>query len=297
MASSQKRVAENAPGELFVDSSCIDCDTCRWLAPETFGAAEEHAFVARQPSTPAERHHALMALVACPTGSIGSMRAREARPEIRAASAAFPDLIADRVYHCGFHDEASFGAASYLIVREAGNVLVDVPRFALPLVRRIEALGGVRWLFLTHRDDVGDHQKFRDRFRCERVLHRDDLSASTRGVERLIDGVDTMRLDDELTAIPVPGHTRGSMCLLYRERFLMSGDHVAWSEDLGQIHAFRDACWFDWDRQRDSMRRLLGHRFEWILPGHGRRCHFPASQMRRELEKCLEWMGRSQRLS
>ena len=56
--------------------------------------------------------------------------------------AAFPDRIDGDVYHAGYHAESSFGAASYLIVRPAGNVLVDSPRFAKPLVRRIEELVG-----------------------------------------------------------------------------------------------------------------------------------------------------------
>jgi hypothetical protein len=27
------RRAENVPGDLFVDETCINCDTCRWMAP------------------------------------------------------------------------------------------------------------------------------------------------------------------------------------------------------------------------------------------------------------------------
>ena len=33
MASLAKLLPENVPGEFFVDSTCIDCDTCRQLAP------------------------------------------------------------------------------------------------------------------------------------------------------------------------------------------------------------------------------------------------------------------------
>jgi hypothetical protein len=29
MTNSRKCVPENAPGDVFVDSTCIDCDTCR----------------------------------------------------------------------------------------------------------------------------------------------------------------------------------------------------------------------------------------------------------------------------
>ena len=35
MANFNKRVPENVPGEFFVDFTCIDCDTCRQLAPDS----------------------------------------------------------------------------------------------------------------------------------------------------------------------------------------------------------------------------------------------------------------------
>jgi ferredoxin len=46
-----RRVAANADGDLFVDDACIACDTCRRLAPSTFGGGEDDVgFVARQPA-------------------------------------------------------------------------------------------------------------------------------------------------------------------------------------------------------------------------------------------------------
>lgn len=145
-------------------------------------------------------------------------------------------------------------------------------------------------MFLTHKDDVADHARFHDHFGCERILHRDDVTAGTRAVERQIAGQDPIALDDDVTLIPVPGHTRGSVCLLYRERVLFSGDHVAWSPDLEQIYAFRRACWYDWSELKRSMARLAGHAFERILPGHGWLCHFPDGRMRTEMQRCLDWM-------
>ena len=74
-------------------------------------------------------------------GSIGA----RGHHDFRIGIDAFPSLIAENVYFCGFTSESSFGAWSYLIVRseaEGGNLLVDSPRFATQLVRRIEALGG-----------------------------------------------------------------------------------------------------------------------------------------------------------
>jgi hypothetical protein len=39
------------------------------------------------------------------------------------------------------------------------------------------------------------------------------------------------------------------------------------------------------------MRRLLDYRFEWVLPGHGRRAHLPADVMQQKLKDCVEWMS------
>ena len=49
MANLKKRVPENVPGDFFVDSTCIDCDACRQIAPAVFGEAAETSFVKAQP--------------------------------------------------------------------------------------------------------------------------------------------------------------------------------------------------------------------------------------------------------
>ena len=36
---------------------------------------------------------------------------------------------------------------------------------------------------------------------------------------------------------------------------------------------------------------LAKERFEWVLPGHGRRAHLPAPEMARQMALCVEWMG------
>lgn len=272
MARASERLPENVAGDFFVDATCIDCDTCRQLAPETFARSDVRgmSFVHAQPSGGDAVLRAALALVACPTSSIGS--ASKAR--LREAANAFPIPIAPDlpdVLYCGYASEKSFGASSYLVLRKDGNVLVDSPRAAGPLLDRIEALGGVRFLFLSHRDDVADHEAIRERFGCERILHEDDVTAGTRGVERKLSGRETARLAPDLLAIPVPGHTRGSAALLYRDEVLFTGDHLAWDRDSRQLDAMRGVCWWSPDEQTRSLERLLAHRFRWVLPGHGDR--------------------------
>ena len=124
MANLQQRLPENVPGDFFVDSTCIDCDTCSQLAPGIFRDHGDQCSVHHQPESEAETRSAMMALVSCPTGSIGST----ARHDPHLGIDAFPLLLDENVYFCGFTSESSFGAWSYLITRpesEGGNILID----------------------------------------------------------------------------------------------------------------------------------------------------------------------------
>ncbi len=290
MARLADRLNENVPGDYFVDTSCIDCDTCRQIAPETYGRldAAGQTIVLRQPETDSSRHRAAMGLVACPTASIGTERKADVGP----ATVAFPDPIAADVYYCGYASESSYGASSYLVVRPSGNVLIDSPRAARPLLDRIAALGGVRTMILTHRDDVADHEAIARAFGCERVIHESDVDAGTAVAERKIRGQDPVRLDADLTVVPVPGHTRGSVALLYRDEHLFSGDHVWYEPLLQRLHASRSVCWYSWAEQTRSMERLAELSFAWIFPGHGRRWRAPSSQaMRAEVRALADRMA------
>ncbi|MFT3696441.1 MAG: MBL fold metallo-hydrolase [Kofleriaceae bacterium] len=258
-----------------VDHACIDCDLCRQIAPATFAEGDGISVVREQPATPQARSRAAMALVACPTAAI------HAKVDTSAAKRAFPEQILDDVYFCGWASSASYGAASWLIRRPDGNVLVDSPRAAAPLLEQIEALGGVRTMFLTHRDDVADHEKFAARFGCERIIHAADRIAH---VERLIEGPDPVALADDLRIVPVPGHTRGSAVLIYRDDIAFVGDHVWATSDGQHLEAGRGVCWYSWSEQKKSMQRLADHAFTHVIPGHGRRFTAPnAAAMRDEV--------------
>ena len=288
MANPAQRLSENVAGDFFVDSTCIDCDACRQIAPATFRDHGDQSSVYRQPETADEVRRALMALVACPTGSIGAGRTRSARTGIE----AFPTSIDENIYFCGFTSASSFGAWSYLIVRpeaEGGNVLVDSPRFSRPLLDRLKELGGARRMFLTHRDDVADHALYHRELNCRRIMHTDD-QAGRYGVEQILEGREPFAIDDQLLAIPTPGHTRGHAVLLYREKYLFTGDHLAWSPTRETLTAFRTAMWYSWPEQIRSMERLLEYSFEWVLPGHGRIHQDTPEGMRRHLTRCIEWM-------
>lgn len=287
MASLARRFPDNAPGDFYVDRTCIDCDACRRIAPSVFAEASDHSFVEKQPASEGELLRARMALVACPTGSIGTVSRQDPRPGLR----AFPEPIEDGVSFCGFTSRESFGAWSYFAERPGGNVLVDSPKAVGRLVEEFARRGGISTMFLTQKDDVADHRAFARRFGCERVLHEADRSAGTGDVERLLSGTEPVALAPDLLAIPTPGHTRGHCALLYREKFLFTGDHLAWSRRRNGLVAFRDACWYSWKEQTRSMSSLLDIPFQWVLPGHGGWHRFESTAAARgALQRCVAWM-------
>jgi glyoxylase-like metal-dependent hydrolase (beta-lactamase superfamily II)/ferredoxin len=291
MANPWKRVPENVPGDFFVDSTCIDCDACRQIAPSVFGEAADTSFVKAQPASGDGRRQALQALLACPTGSIGCLGGDE--PKAKAVVADFPLLIEPPVSYCGFNSPKSYGGNSYFIKEAAGNWLIDSPRFVTPLVRQIEALGGIAHIFLTHRDDVADAERYAEHFGSRRIIHQDERSSQP-GAEVVLRGEGPWELAPGVVAIPTPGHTKGHCVLLYREQFLFTGDHLAWDRGAGRLTAHEDYCWYSWPQQVESMARLAAYRFEWVLPGHGQRVRLPADEMRQQVERLAKSMRNGQ---
>ncbi|MEN8180507.1 MAG: ferredoxin [Pseudomonadota bacterium] len=51
MARLRKRRWANTEGDFYVDATCIDCGTCRWVAPDNFDASGNKSCVYHQQST------------------------------------------------------------------------------------------------------------------------------------------------------------------------------------------------------------------------------------------------------
>ncbi|KAL0872662.1 hypothetical protein Bca101_022367 [Brassica carinata] len=131
---SPRRRSQNVEGDIFVDSTCIDCDTCRWMVPvrsfsskpvkstglvgplvvlwkalfsalssqEVFTRVDNMSAVIKQPTCKEERLNALQALLSCPTGSI---RTETPPTDIGEAQETFPlaldeDKLPDKLLHC-----------------------------------------------------------------------------------------------------------------------------------------------------------------------------------------------------
>ena len=285
MADPKKALPTNINGNFFVDSTCIDCDTCRQLAPETFVEEGNYSAVFHQPVTDIERVKAIQALVSCPTASIGT---RE-KTDVRKVIEDFPLLLAADVYYCGFNSSKSYGGNSFFITHPDGNWLIDSPRYVSHLANRFKELGGVKYIFLTHRDDVADAEQYAENFGAQRIIHSKDASAAP-GSEIVLEGTAAIEFTQDFKLIPTPGHTAGHAVLLFAGKYLFTGDHLAFDREAERLTAFRDHCWYSWAEQTTSMEALLDYSFEYVLAGHGDRVKLPANVMREQLENLVSRM-------
>ena len=119
-------------------------------------------------------------------------------------------------------------------------------------------------------------------------IHEDDRAAAPFATDIVRDAGPVL---DDVVVIPVPGHTRGSVCYLWDGRCLFTGDSLSWDFEDGDLTAWDDIAWYSWDEQRRSLRRLLAYRFEWVLAGHGGSQGRSAQEMHARLAALLERLG------
>jgi ferredoxin/glyoxylase-like metal-dependent hydrolase (beta-lactamase superfamily II) len=213
------RRPQNVPGNFYVTEGCINCGACTWIAPGTFASTGFKTLVATQPSG-GEIRQAVHAMVSCPSGSI---QTEHPIPEMSSMVLDFPISVDEvrlpGVYHLGHHQHETFGATPYLIVREAGNFMVDLPRYDATLADSIEKkFGPVEYVVFTSRGMESGHEAWKARFpNLVRIMHRHDLSKGTLGVvEQSLDGLGPWELDSvaaDLRIMHVPGRTYGSLCV------------------------------------------------------------------------------------
>jgi len=279
------KLKENVKGQFFVDSTCIDCGACRKFAPVNFGATGEFAFVKKQPQSSDEELSAKQALVACPTASIGTVK----KTNLKKAQDSFPLEINAGIFINGYNSKDSYGADSYFVKSSAGNWLVDSPRFTKKLVRKFEELGGVKYIFLTHQDDVADSDLYAKHFHAQRIIHKLD-SHSSKDAEIILSS-EKDKIIDEGKIIFTPGHTQGHQVLLWDEKYLFTGDHFAWLNRLNRFGSFRDACWHSWEEQIGSVEKLRSlTKVQWVFPGHGHRKQVAEKSFDQIIDDAVVWM-------
>jgi glyoxylase-like metal-dependent hydrolase (beta-lactamase superfamily II) len=278
-----KRHRANAPGNWYIDTRCTDCSAARTVAPGLIVERDGQSVFARQPETEDELRMAWRARLLCPTASVRTSAPAEP------PDAVFPELMTPNVYRLGYNAASSYGAHSFLIRRDHGNVMVDAPRWTRAVAAQIEAWGGLSDILLSHRDDIGDAQRYAEHFRARIAIHKADRARAP-FADNILEGREPIILADDLVAIPAPGHTKGSVVYLYDGRCLFTGDSLAWSFETDDLTAWRDFCWYSWPEQIKSLARLLAYPFEWVLAGHGGSKGLAAAEMHTRLAALIKRM-------
>ena len=174
----------------------------------------------------------------------------------------------------------SFGGISYLIKAGDYNFLVDVPEYIEQSIRFLEENGIPEFVFLTHRDDVADAEKFRETFGTKLIIHRSEKYAVTSPdvtFER------SLQIRDA-EIIHTPGHSPGSSSLYYpKASVIFTGDHI--TADRGKPVAENFSWTYNYNLQVESAYKLLDYDFKFILAGHGGR--WLISNAKQELKKFL----------
>ena len=218
------------------------------------------------------------AAVACPTQSI---RNREAK---RPAKSVFPHELTPGVLAMGNNSSKSFGAHSYLVQREDGNLLTDSPRFQNSLAAHVDDLGGIAHVLLTHRDDVADADKWAERYGARVWIHEAEAEAAPY-VTDLLRGDATVTIAPGVSSVFAPGHTEGCVVFHVDDRWLFTGDTLHWNHRRDELDVTPKQTWHSWDVLANTMDVLSKLRVKWLFAGHGSWHHLGAERYAAEMQQ------------
>ncbi|TVR12078.1 MAG: MBL fold metallo-hydrolase [Phormidium sp. GEM2.Bin31] len=149
----------------------------------------------------------------------------------------------------------TLGGTAYLIVEKDGNVLIDTPPSTPETQDFLERQGGVRSLFITHRDSIGKATQFQQGSGCQLIIQEQEAyllpEAEVTSFQQEI------QISPQIQGIWTPGHTPGSACLYYAQQggILFTGRHLL-PNPKGQVGPLRTAKTFHWRRQLRSVAHL-----------------------------------------
>jgi glyoxylase-like metal-dependent hydrolase (beta-lactamase superfamily II) len=164
----------------------------------------------------------------------------------------------------------TLGGTAYLIVENAGNLLIDCPAWNEANEQFLRDKGGVSFLFLTHRGGIGKAGKIQEALGCKILIQEQEAY--------LLPGLDVTTFQQEFSLSPsccaiwTPGHSPGSSCLYYAGvgGVLLCGRHLLPNQQ-GDPVPLRTSKTFHWRRQIQSVQALI-ERFtpetlNYICPG------------------------------
>jgi glyoxylase-like metal-dependent hydrolase (beta-lactamase superfamily II) len=162
----------------------------------------------------------------------------------------------------------TFGGKGFLVVGPKYNVLVDTPACTPRVIQAVRACGGLRYIFLSHRDEIGELASLRRALGGAVIAHRSEAGLVRGGADLVFDR--DFEVEPGLWVVHTPGHSPGSACLLLHRgklRVLFTGDHVL-RRRAGVPAPLKFPWTWDWDAQVASARRLLALDFDYLVPSH-----------------------------
>lgn len=150
------------------------------------------------------------------------------------------------------------------------NILVDCPPWTPETAEFLQQRGGVRWLFLTHRNAIADVGAIQAELGCEVVIQEQEAyllpEIPTQVFQREI------QLGDRAVGFWTPGHSPGSACLYWAGEggILFSGRHLL-PNPQGELAPLRTSKTFHWPRQLRSVQTVIDRfnakTLSYICPG------------------------------
>lgn len=149
----------------------------------------------------------------------------------------------------------TLGGTAYLIVDRQHNILVDCPIWDDTNQEFLLAQGGVRWLFITHRGNIGKARALQTALGCDIVIQEQEAY--------LLPGSKVTSFSQEFMfnaasrALWTAGHSPGSACLHHRASgILFSGRHLL-PDRQGHPTPLRTAKTFHWPRQIRNVQLII----------------------------------------
>ncbi len=173
-------------------------------------------------------------------------------------------------------NRATLGGTSYFIAnftaKNDGGILVDCPPWHEDTAAFLQAQGGVKTLFITHRVAISNQvAQIQAELNCEIVIQEQEAYLMP---EATVTPFQDNWQQDEVQAIWTPGFSPGSACLYYKGEggCLFTGRHVLPNQQ-GDLLSLRTAKTFHWGRQLRSIEKLThffnpqnSHNLNYIFP-------------------------------
>lgn len=166
---------------------------------------------------------------------------------------------------------------TYLIELDNHIILFDIPTYSKLIEKFILDFNKPIHCFLSHGPcGISDGLLWQQKLRLKVYLNKIDINNPWLSItpdifydmNYILDILEDLNISDKLKVISTPGHTPGSICLLFNEKVLFTGDTVAGDQKEKVKDFFKSDSNGDVRLRFNSCKQLLKYNFESILPFH-----------------------------